>query len=122
MSNPIVHWEFWSEDPGRCAEFYEKAFGWSIRAIPELDYHLVQPDSERGIEGGIMKPQQGPWPAKLALYIDVEDLAAARANIVEAGGTIVLEEKEIPGVGHLCLFQDPDGRLLGCWKQAPKPG
>ena len=27
-----------------------------------------------GINGSIMKPQKGPWPGKLASYIDVDDL------------------------------------------------
>jgi hypothetical protein len=26
MGRPVVHWEFWSEDPGKIAEFYEKVF------------------------------------------------------------------------------------------------
>ena len=122
MANPVVHWEFWSDDPSACGDFYREAFGWNVRAVPEIDYTVVESGEERGIGGGIMKPQAGPWPAKLALYIDVEDLAAARQNITDAGGKILVEEQVVPNVGSFCLFEDPDGRVLGCWKQAPRPG
>ncbi len=117
MGRPVVHWEFWSGDPEKVADFYAKAFDWEIRHLPELDYRLVETGGEGGIGGGIMKPQQGPWPGNLALYIDVDDLAAYRKRIEQAGGKIVVEEMEVPGVGSFCLFEDPDGRVLGLWKQ-----
>jgi predicted enzyme related to lactoylglutathione lyase len=120
MGNPVVHWEMWSEDPDRAAKFYEKAFGWSIRSIPEMNYHLAEAGGEGGIGGGIMKPQAGPWPAKLTLYIDVDDLDAALQKVVDAGGEVVVEQMDVPGVGSLSLFEDPDGRVIGLWKQLAK--
>jgi hypothetical protein len=119
MSKPVVHFEFWSPEPDTCSKFYSDVFEWDIKHIPEMNYHLVDKTGEGGIGGGIFKPQQGEWPAKLALYIDVEDLAPYRETIVAAGGKILVEEQEIPGVGSFCLFSDPDGRILGCWKQQP---
>jgi predicted enzyme related to lactoylglutathione lyase len=121
MSNRVVHFEFWTEDQVRCRTFYERAFGWNVRPIPEIDYTLVESAGEGGIGGGIMTPKAGPWPAKLALYIDVDDLAATRTKIIEAGGKLLVEQQDVPGVGSFCLFEDPDGRVLGCWKQLPKP-
>ena len=117
MGKPVVHWELWSEDPQRVADFYAEVFDWNIQHVPELDYRLVETGGEGGINGGIMKPQRGPWPGNMAFYIDVDDLAAYRQKIVEAGGKIVVEEMEVPGVGSLSLFEDPEGRVLGLWKQ-----
>lgn len=122
MANPVVHWELWSEDPQRASDFYSKVFGWSIRHIPEMHYHLVDKGSESGIGGGIMKPKEGPWPGKLTLYIDVDDLATAREKIFAAGGSMVVEPTEVPGVGSMALFEDPDGRVMGLWKQYPPQG
>lgn len=119
MSKPVVHFEFWSPEPESCHEFYARVFDWNIKHIPEMNYHLVEKTGDNGIGGGIFTPQQGEWPAKLALYIDVEDLAPYREKIVAHGGKILVEEQEIPGVGSFCLFSDPDGRVLGCWKQLP---
>lgn len=35
----------------------------------------------------------------------------------QAGGKILVEQIDVPGVGRLSLFEDPDGRVLGMWKQ-----
>jgi predicted enzyme related to lactoylglutathione lyase len=122
VANPVVHWELWSEDPQRASEFYASVFGWSIRHIPEMNYHLADKGAEGGIGGGIMKPKEGPWPGKLTVYIDVEDLAACREKIIAAGGKMVVEPTEVPGVGSMALFEDPDGRVMGLWKQSPPQG
>lgn len=117
MGRPVVHWEFWSEAPAKVAQFYEKVFDWKPREIPGLDYTLVETGGEGGINGGIMTPKKGPWPGKLALYIDVDDLDAYVERIKEAGGKIHVARQEVPGVGQLALFEDPDGRVMGLWKQ-----
>ena len=117
MGRPVVHWELWSENPDKVSDFYAKAFDWNVKHIPEMDYRLVETGGEGGINGGIMKPKQGPWPAKLAFYIDVDDLATYRERVKQAGGKIIVEEQAIPGVGSFALFEDPDGRVLGMWKQ-----
>ena len=117
MGQPVVHWELWSEDPDRISNFYKQVFDWQIRNIPEMNYHMVETGGKGGINGGIMTPQAGPWPGKLALYIDVDDLDAYAAKIKAAGGKIVVDKMDVPGVGQLSLFEDPDGRVLGMWKQ-----
>jgi predicted enzyme related to lactoylglutathione lyase len=108
MGQPVVHWEFWSDDPARVADFYQTVFGWNIRSLPGMNYRLVETGGLGGINGGIMKPQAGPWPSKLALYIE---------KIREAGGKIVVDKVDVPGVGQLSLFEDPEGRVLGMWKR-----
>jgi uncharacterized protein len=122
MGKPVVHWEFWTEDPNKVSDFYSKVFDWKIQAIPEMNYRFVDTQGQAGINGGIMTPQRsGPWPGNMAFYIDVEDLAAYRKRIVDAGGKILVEEQQVPGIGAFSLFEDPDGRVLGIWKQtAPR--
>jgi len=117
MGKPVVHWELWSKDPAAVGEFYAKVFDWKVTAVPEMDYRLVQTGGEGGIDGGIMKPQEGPWPGNMALYIDVDDLAVYRKKIVEAGGEIIVEEMQIPGIGAFSLCKDPDERIFGLWLQ-----
>ena len=120
MGQPVVHWEFWSEDPEKISDFYKKVFDWGIRHIPEMKYHVVETGGKGGINGGIMKPMKGPWPGKLAFYIDVDDIDAFANKIKSAGGKIVSEKMDVPGVGQFALFEDPDGRVLGIWKQQAK--
>ena len=117
MGQPVVHFELWSPDPARVSDFYQKVFDWQVRPIPEMNYHLVETGGTGGINGGIMKPQEDPWPGNMTLYVDVDDLAAYRQRVVAAGGKILVEQQDVPGVGQFSLFADPDGRVLGMWKQ-----
>jgi hypothetical protein len=117
MGQPVVHWELWSKNPQGLSEFYSKAFGWNIRHIPEMNYHLVETGGKGGINGGIMTPQPGPWPGNMSFYIDVDDLDTYGKKITEAGGKIIVDKMEVPGMGRFSLFEDPDGRVLGIWKQ-----
>lgn len=120
MGKPVVHFELWSKEPGKISDFYSRVFEWDIQHIPEMDYRLVTTGGEGGINGGIMTPKEGPWPGSMAFYIDVDDLAVYRQKITDAGGKIIVEEMDVPGVGSFSLFEDPDGRVLGMWKQLPK--
>jgi predicted enzyme related to lactoylglutathione lyase len=54
MGNPVVHWEFWSQDPEKVAAFYAKAFDWKIDHIEELNYCMVETGGRGGINGGIV--------------------------------------------------------------------
>lgn len=118
MGQPVVHWELWSKNPEKISEFYRKAFDWDIQHIPAMNYHMVQTGGDGGINGGIMKPQEGPWPGNMAFYIQVDDLDLFAKRVKDAGGKMLVEKMEVPGVGHLSLFEDTDGRVLGMWKQA----
>lgn len=121
MGQPVVHWELWSKDRKRIAAFYRDAFGWKIDAIPGLDYDMVDTGGAGGINGGIMTPQEGPWPGKLSFYIAVDDLDVFAAKVTSAGGKVIVEKQEVPGMGAFSLFEDPDGRVLGMWKvDAPR--
>lgn len=119
MGNPVVHWELWSKSPEAVSKFYADVFNWQVQHIPEIDYRMVQ-TGEGGIGGGIMQPQEGPWPGNMALYIDVDDLAAYRDRIVNAGGKIIVEKMDVPETGSFSLFEDPDGRVMGIWQRAPQ--
>ena len=117
MGRPVVHFEFWSQNPEQLSEFYKKVFDWKEDFIPELNYRLIDPGGEGGIKGGIMTPQKGPWPGNLALYIDVDDIDSYLERIKDAGGKIVADKMEVPEVGLLALFEDTDGRVLGVWQR-----
>ena len=116
MGKPVVHWELWSKNPDKVADFYAKVFDWKIQNMPEINYHLVDTGGEGGINGGIMKPM-GPQPGNMAFYINVDDLELYKSKIQEFGGKIIVEKMEVPNVGAFSLFEDPDGRVMGIWLQ-----
>ncbi|HEX2567097.1 MAG TPA: VOC family protein [Burkholderiales bacterium] len=117
MGQPVVHFEMMSKDPAKVSDFYARLFGWKVRHLPEIDYRTLETGGEGGINGGILKPdREGPWPAQLLFYILVDELAPYRKKIKAAGGRIHVEEQEVPGMGWLSLFTDPEGRMMGLWK------
>ena len=122
MGQPVVHWELMSKDPAKVSEFYAKLFGWKVTHMPEINYRLVDTGAKMGINGGILRPdREGSWPGNTLFYIAVDDLAAYRKKIVDAGGQICVEEQEVPGMGWLSLFTDPEGRMSGLWKPKMPP-
>ncbi len=119
MGSPVVHWELWSENAERTADFYRTVFDWKITHHPELNYRVAEPGGQGGIGGGIMTPDRsGPWPGNMTFYIAVNDLDAYAKKITAAGGKIVVEKQQVPGMGSFSLFADPDGRVMGIWKEA----
>lgn len=121
MGSPVVHFELWSKDPARVSAFYERVFDWKVNFIPQIDYRFVDTAATgemKGINGGIMKPQEGPWPGNMAFYIMVDDLDAYAKKIVDAGGKLMVEKQEVAGMGWFSLFSDPEGRVMGIWKVA----
>lgn len=123
MGNPVVHFEFWSKEPAKMAEFYTAAFDWKIQHVPELAYWMADtdgPEGNKGVNGGIFQPEGEPagWPAKVAIYMQVDNLERALERIVAAGGQVLLARKPIAGMGAIALFADPDGRALGLWEIA----
>jgi predicted enzyme related to lactoylglutathione lyase len=117
MGNPVVHWELMSKQPAKVGAFYEKLFDWKIHHRPELNYRIVDTGGEGGINGGIVRPErEGPWPGNMLFYIAVDNLAAYRKKVKAAGGKIHVASQKVPGMGALCLFTDPEGRMMGLWK------
>ncbi|MDQ1537818.1 MAG: uncharacterized protein QOE58_2211 [Actinomycetota bacterium] len=127
MSGRVVHFEVPFDDGDRARAFYEKAFGWDIALIPEMDYTLAStgPTSEEArpsepgfINGGLMARSntfQGP-----VLTLDVDDVEAALAKVEELGGKIVQPRQEVPGMGYTAYFNDPEGNLMGMWQNLPQ--
>ena len=118
MGSPVVHFELWSKNPEQAAAFYKNVFDWEIDFLPEMNYRMVKTGGAGGINGGIMQPQDGPIPAPTSLYIAVDDLAAYGKRITAAGGQVIVDQQDVPGMGSFSLFADPDGRVMGIWKQS----
>lgn len=51
------------------------------------------------------------------LSIAVDDMAAAQAAVIEAGGTVVAD----PGGGFACMVRDPEGQLIELLSSKVRP-
>jgi len=118
--NPVVHFEMPAEDIKRMAAFYTSAFGWHTQQLgPEMNNYVVvtttdtdaagRPTVPGTINGGFYPKEassQAPIPS---VVIAVNDIQAAIINIKEAGGTVLGEPVQIPGVGWYVSFLDTEG-------------
>ena len=120
--NPVVHFEMPAEDRKRMAQFYTKAFGWQTEMLgPEMnDYVVVTttesddngPKTPGAINGGFF-PKKEDWPAQYpSVVIAVDDIEVAMDKVSDAGGKVLGEPMEIPGIGQYVSFSDTEGNRV----------
>ncbi|HXO16997.1 MAG TPA: VOC family protein [Candidatus Dormibacteraeota bacterium] len=120
----VVHFEIHAADPEAAAQFYSTVFGWKVTKWEgPIDYWLVSTGEGRGIDGGIVRrmgesAQPGAAVNAYVCTIGVDSLDETQSAIVANGGAIAVEKHEIPGVGLLAYFKDPDGNIFGMMQPA----
>lgn len=128
--NPVVHFEMPAENRERMAKFYSKAFGWQTELLgPEQgDYVMVTttesdengPKKPGAINGGFF-PKKQDWPAQNpSVVISVEDIKASMSKVTDAGGKVLGEPMEIPGVGQYVSFFDTEGNRASLLQPVPR--
>jgi predicted enzyme related to lactoylglutathione lyase len=126
MSGRVVHFEVPFENGDRARAFYQRAFGWEITPMPEMDYTIVstgptgdQGPSEPGYIGGGMMARsdgfQGP-----VITVDVDDINETLAKVEELGGKTVRPRQEVGQMGYTAYFTDSEGNLMGLWQTTPQ--
>jgi len=127
--DPVVHFEMPYKDRVRMAKFYKSAFGWQTQMLGEEmgNYVLATTveTNEKGpirpgaINGGFY-PKRPDWPAQYpSIVIAVIDIKKAIGKVVKAGGTVLGEPTEIPGVGSYVSFVDPEGNRVSMLLPVP---
>jgi len=122
MPGRVVHFEIPHDDGDRARGFYEKAFGWQLQHMPEMQYTIVmtgpsgdQGPSEAGfINGGLMQ-RQGDYQVP-NIVIDVDNIEDALKAVSDAGGKPVQERMEVGDMGFAAYFNDTEGNLIGLWE------
>ncbi len=111
MGHPVVHFEIGCKDKAKTSAFYAAAFGWTIDPGPAGE---IQTGSSEGIQGHIAA--LGHEPHQFThFYVQVEDVAAALAQIEGLGGKTVVPPLTIP-TGTFAWFADVEGNVVGLWK------
>ena len=121
--NPVVHFEMLAEDRNRMADFYTNVFGWKAQMLgAEMgDYVLVttsdidengRPKDAGMINGGFYPKREDSNPNP-SVVIGVEDIKESIKDIAKAGGKVLGEPVEIPGVGLYVSFFDTENNQVG---------
>ena len=127
--NPVVHFEFPYDNRDRIARFYQTAFGWQLQMLgEEMGNYVIattaQSDAKPGapagaINGGFYK-RNADWPAQYpSVVISVPDVAAAMKSVTAAGGKVLGEPMDIPGVGRYVSFFDTEGNRVSMLQPLP---
>ena len=117
----VVHFEIHADDPDRAAKFYADLLGWEVKKWDgPVDYWLVTtgPESEKGIDGGIMKrqgdvPEAGNAVMAYVCTVEVDDVDVYAQKVTEAGGQIAVPKMAVPGIGWLVYAKDTEGNVFG---------
>lgn len=122
--DPVTHFEFPYEDKLRMVDFYHHAFGWKSEILgSEMDDYVLVTAAERGadsfpkepgrINGGFYKKAADKPLQYPSVVIAVEDLEESMRKIKAAGGQILGEPWDIPGIGIYISFLDTEGNRIG---------
>jgi uncharacterized protein len=119
----IVHFEIPADDPKRAGEFYNRAFGWQVTPMPEMNYTMIgtAPSDENGtpkepgmINGGM--PKRGQPIEHTVVTIHVQSIDDALTKIEELGGKRLGEKMSLGDMGSAAYFKDTEGNVVGLWQ------
>jgi len=130
--DPVVHFEMPYDDAARVTAFYRAAFGWETEALGADMGHYVlattAPSDSKGsttpgaINGGFFQRSADMPGQHPSVVISVEDIQASMQKVRRAGGTVLGEPMEIPGVGKYVAFTDPEGNRVSMLQPSPRQG
>jgi hypothetical protein len=119
------HWnELMTRDVKKAKDFYGKSLGWTFDDMPMgegVTYTIIKSNGE--MVGGLM-PMDGPgfdgMPEHWLSYVAVDDVDKRAKAATAAGGKVMREPWDVPGVGRMAIVAAPGGATQG-W-MVPAPG
>ena len=128
--DPVVHFEMPYDDRTRMTQFYQSAFGWQMQMLGEdMGNYVVATTTETGDDGpkrpgsinGGFFPKKADWPAQHpSVVIAVDDIKASMTSVTRAGGKVLGDPMEIPGVGQYVSFIDSEGNRVSMLQPLPR--
>jgi uncharacterized protein len=128
--NPVVHFEMPYEDRERVATFYGAAFGWQTQMLGEDMGRYVRatttetdtngPKTPGAINGGFFQKRPDRRGQHPSVVIAVDDIQEAVRKVTDAGGKVLGEPMEIPGVGQYISFTDTEGNRVSMLQPVPR--
>jgi predicted enzyme related to lactoylglutathione lyase len=112
-----------AEDRKRMADFYTHVFGWQTQLLGEEMGNYVtvattetdekgRPKTPGAINGGFF-PKRADMPAQYpSVVIAVDDIRVSMKKVTDAGGKVLGEPMDIPGIGAYVSFVDTEGNRV----------
>lgn len=127
MDLPKLGYFSWNElvtpDEDASFDFYQQLFGWQSVPFcnpnnPNLPggkpYKLLKADDDpMRMAGGMIQCPMPKGCSQWVPYVVVADTDAAVAAAKKLGAELILEPTDIPNVGRIAVFKDPQGATIG---------
>jgi len=128
--DPVVHFEMPYADRERMAKFYASAFGWRTQMLGEdMGKYVIATTTETD-ENGPKKPgsinggffeKKPDWPMQHpSVVIAVDNIQESAKKVRSAGGKVLGEPMDIPGVGKYVSFTDTEGNRISMLQPLPR--
>jgi len=128
----VVHFEMPYDDAARVTAFYRSAFGWSTETMgADMGHYVLAtttatdakgPTTPGAINGGFFQ-RSAEMPAQFpSVVIAVDDIRASMDKVKKAGGNVLGDPMEIPGVGKYVSFMDSEGNRVSMLQPLPRQG
>jgi len=115
MVHAIDYVELAVDDLAQATAFYGRALGWTFTDYGG-EYAGIQDPAKPGQEFGGLNPHAASASGDGVLALArTDDVEAALASVLAAGGRIVTELHDYPG-GKRFMFADPWGNVLGIYQ------
>jgi len=107
LQGKFVWIEHVSSDAKRAQTFYGEVLGWKVEGAPMGDFTYEMIKAGDTTIGGYATPHGEPphWIS----YVSVDDVDATAKAIRAAGGKVLGDPSDIPGVGRMARCADPLG-------------
>ncbi len=109
----ICYIEIPATDVACSAEFYSRAFGWSVRQ--RGDGSTAFDDSTNEVSGAWVTGRRIQTDPGIVVYIMVADIEAGMKAVTDAGGQIVLAA-DLAAEVVFAHFRDPAGNIMGMYQ------
>lgn len=128
--SPVVHFEMPAKDKKRVADFYTKAFGWQMAQLGQdmgnyllasttvVDEKTQRPKEPGAINGGFFDHKDDELNRVPHVVISVDNLEESIQAVKDAGGEIMGEPMDIPGIGRYVSLKDTEGNIVGMLQPA----
>src|SRR5262249_30956176 len=111
--------ELYTDDPEKSLAFYKAIGGFTVESMqmPNGAYHVLSSDGKP--RAGIMKSPMPGIPQHWMPYVQVASTDAIVDKAKKLGADIKVAAEDVPNVGRLAVFLDPQGASLGVLQPAP---
>jgi len=112
--------ELAAHDPVKATAFYTQlGFTEEKMEMPGMGtYHVLNSDGKA--RAGVLKSPMPEAPQAWMPYVQVKDCDAVAAKAEKLGAQVPMKPADVPGVGRIAIFTDPQGGWLGILSPAPQ--